>query len=208
MLTTRPLRTENYPPNIANVKTPGRAILKNRGALQENALHRGTMTGNGKGKKVVLNTPSHHKTLREYDRPLSWRYPEVASEPQRTLKDSMLGKSTTILVTHPLGDKTPFRNRAGALATPLPNGSKISKLSLGVSQLQTPGLLRPSSARKHDRVPSATKNFQTPHTQGNHWDVSDTEIEGPETMAVNQSFENEDYDEIEYMPPSAIGARN
>lgn len=58
--------------NILNAKTPGRAILKGRGALQENALHRaGVMTGNGKGKKVVLNTPSQLKTLREFDANIS-----------------------------------------------------------------------------------------------------------------------------------------
>lgn len=119
----------------------------------------------------------------------------------------MLGKSTSILLARPLGDKTPFRNRVGDLHTPLPNGSKISKLSLGASQLQTPGLLRPSSARIHDRMPSASKNFQTPHTQGNHWDVSDTEIEGPEAVVVNQSIVEEDFNEIEYMPPGAIGAK-
>lgn len=54
---------------------------------------------------------------------------------------------------------------------------------------------------------SASKSFETPQTQGNHWDVSDTEIEGLETAAVNLSIEEEDYDEIEYMPPSAIGMR-
>ncbi|KAF7972607.1 hypothetical protein HWV62_17424 [Athelia sp. TMB] len=185
MLTTRSVRIEGHQPNISNVKTPGKAILKGRGALQENANYHGPMTGNAKGKKVVLHTPAHPKTL----------------QPQRALKDSAYGKITA--VTRPLGDKTPFQNRISSFATPLPNGSKISKLSVP-SLLQTPGLLRPSSARKHDRMPSATKNFQTPQTQGNHWDVSETEIECPETVAVNLSIEEEDYDEIEYMPPSAI----
>lgn len=69
MLTTRPIRIEGHAPNMSNAKTPGRAILKGRGALQENALHRGAgaMTVNGKGKKVVLNSPSQLKTLRESD---------------------------------------------------------------------------------------------------------------------------------------------
>lgn len=111
----------------------------------------------------------------------------------------MHNKITTI--TRPLGDKTPFRNRSGPLAAPLLNGTKDTNFSY----LQTPGILRPSSARKHDRIPSATKNFQTPQTQGNHWDVSDTEIACPETAAVDLSVEEEDYSEIEYMPPTAIG---
>lgn len=66
MLSTRPVRIEGHAPNMTNVKTPGRAILKGRGALQENALHRaGAMSGNGKGKKVVMNSPSQLKTHRE-----------------------------------------------------------------------------------------------------------------------------------------------
>lgn len=114
------------------------------------------------------------------------------------------------MASHPLLDKTPFANRAGVpLTTPLTRGSKIVKLPLSVTHtaLQTPGtLLRPSSTRKHIRVPrSASKSFETPQSQGQHWDVSDVSIEGLEAVAVNESIEEEDCDEIECMPPSAIG---
>lgn len=124
------------------------------------------------------------------------------------------GSKPTVVTTHVssrvLLDKTPFANRAGApLNTPLPRGSKLTKMPLSISQsvFQTPGtLLRPSSTRKHIRVPrSASKSFETPQSQGNHWDVSDISIEGPETATVNESIGEEDTDEVEYMPPSAIG---
>jgi hypothetical protein len=133
-----------------------------------------------------------------------------ALEPQRLFKGPSQPKSTTDVSSRALLDKTPFANRAGApLITPLPRGSKIAKIPFSVSQtaLQTPGaLLRPSSTRKHIRVPrSASKSFETPKSQGNHWDVSDISIEGPDTAAVNEAIEEEDNDEIEFMPPSAVG---
>jgi hypothetical protein len=125
------------------------------------------------------------------------------------------GRSKPSLVTshappRPLLDKTPFTNRAGApLVTPLARGPKIAKLPLSISHtaIQTPGaFLRPSSTRKHIRVPrSASKSFETPQSQGQHWDVSDISIEGAEVAVVNESIEEEDCDDIEYMPPSAVG---
>lgn len=65
MLSSRPLRLDGQTYNISTAKTPGRAILKGRSALQENAFQNGSMTGNAKGKKVVLHTPFHPQTLRE-----------------------------------------------------------------------------------------------------------------------------------------------
>lgn len=97
----------------------------------------------------------------------------------------------------PLGDKTPFPNRT---ANQLPaTGAKIAKPPL------LDGSLRPSSARKHDRLPrSAGKAFETPITNGKHWDVSDIEIE-VDAPAANKSIELQSYDEIEYMPPKVEG---
>lgn len=132
-------------------------------------------------------------------------------EPQRLFKDQAHSKPTHA-PSRPLLDKTPFANRAGAVfITPLPHSSKklpFAKLPLADHSHQTPTLLRPSSTRKHIRVPrSASKSFETPQSQGNHWDVSDISIECPDVGAavVNESIEEEDYDEIEYMPPTAVG---
>ncbi|KAG1751312.1 uncharacterized protein EDB91DRAFT_1195882 [Suillus paluster] len=167
-------------------KTPGHRMLKSRSALQENVGRHVPVTVDGKGKKAALQqTPFHLNTLQS----------------QKILKDhdgttKFKGKEPIILVpSRPLGDKTPFPNRIANHATPL----QVTKPIFDV----TPGaLLRPSSARKHVRLPrSASKSFQTPVTGGNHWDVSDIDI-NPEVAAVpNQPIEEEDYDEIEYMPP-------
>jgi hypothetical protein len=92
---------------------------------------------------------------------------------------------------------------------------------------QTPEcLLLPSATRRRKslRLPSATsKNLQTPMTKGNHWDVSDGDLElsadeghSQGSLDLNdaqaklgdvvlQEPEEDDYDAIEYMPPKVPG---
>jgi hypothetical protein len=106
----------------------------------------------------------------------------------------------------PFLDKTPFPNRNAPAGTPAPGG-KLGALLLP----ETPGyLLRPSSTRKSVRArrSSGRNYFETPVTNGCHWDVSDSEIEvaGVQEVQEEEAAQVEDYDEIEYMPPSAIGA--
>ena len=116
-----------------------------------------------------------------------------------------------VVVTRPLGDKTPFPNRqAQFLQTPAPQTAKIAKLALLDGPLaKTPGcLLLPSARRKSLRLPrSASKRFQTPHTGGNHWDISDGDMEAVQSSTELDEVEIEeaDYDEIEYMPPKVPG---
>ncbi|KAI0032702.1 hypothetical protein K488DRAFT_7399, partial [Vararia minispora EC-137] len=101
----------------------------------------------------------------------------------------------------PFLDKTPYPNRHAPVVTPAPG--KLGALLL----TETPGyLLRPSSTRKSVRARrSSGKNyFETPVTNGNHWDVSDAEIEVAPVEVVKKDIPVEDYDEIEYMPPTAI----
>ncbi|KAF9227062.1 hypothetical protein BS17DRAFT_814006 [Gyrodon lividus] len=143
------------------------------------------MTVIGKGSKVVQNTPFQLKT-QQTDRVL--KHPPGNQVGPSKLKDTP--------AVRPLGDKTPFPNRTATNQAILPAaGAKISKPAL------LEGSLRPSSARKHVRLPgSASKSFETPVTGGHHWDVSDIDIE-VDTAAVNKSIEAEDYGEIEYMPP-------
>ncbi|KAG1739295.1 hypothetical protein EDB19DRAFT_1908932 [Suillus lakei] len=166
-------------------KTPGNRMLKSRSALQENVGRHVPVTVDGKAKKAALQqTPFHPNAL----------------QPQKILKDhdgtsKSKGKEPVVLASsRPLGDKTPFPNRIASHATPL----QMTKPVFDV----TPGaLLRPSSARKHVRLPrSASKSFQTPVTGGHHWDVSDIDI-NPEVAAAPSQLIEEDYDEIEYMPP-------
>ena len=56
-----PLDTEESS-SLAFTRTPARALLKNRGALQENAVYLGSMTGNAKGKASLLQTPFQPST--------------------------------------------------------------------------------------------------------------------------------------------------
>ncbi|KAK0186444.1 hypothetical protein F5146DRAFT_985785 [Armillaria mellea] len=108
-------------------------------------------------------------------------------------KEGTQGKLTTQAPSRPLVDKTPFPNRIGV-------------------QFQTPytfnlaspdSVLRPSSLRRHVRVPrSATKSFETPINTGNPWNC-DVSIGSPEIM-VQQLVLEDDLDEIEYMPPNTL----
>lgn len=129
-------------------------------------------------------------------------------EPQRLFKDQKL-----VLGTRPLGDKTPLPNRFGAnlFQTPLPQKSKLSKLTIVEAAQQEkdggdepPGSIqRPSSLRTHIKHP---KSFQTPVNSGHHWDVSDGDIVVPEVETQQEEAEPEDdLDEIEYCPPNTLG---
>ncbi|KAL4073740.1 hypothetical protein J3A83DRAFT_4371037 [Scleroderma citrinum] len=166
-------------------KTPGRALAKPRSVLQENACRDAPMTVNAKSRKVMQSTPLQLKTL-QTDRVL-----KVAPG-----KQTQPSKPRGTPLTRPLGDKTPFPNRTANQGLILSaTGSKIANPTL------LDGALRTSSTRKHDRLPrSASKTFETPVTSGNHWDVSDIDIEVG-GVVVNQSLQEEDYDEVEYMPP-------
>ncbi|KIK79598.1 hypothetical protein PAXRUDRAFT_834019 [Paxillus rubicundulus Ve08.2h10] len=166
-------------------RTPGRALVKSRNALQENALRDPPITVVGKGKKVVQNTPFQPKTL-QTDRVLK-------DLPGKQVGPSKLKDTPAV---RPLGDKTPFPNHtSNQLQTA---GTKISKPALLEASL------RPSSARKNVRLPrNASKSFETPVTGGHHWDVSDIDIE-VDTAVANKSIEEEDHGEIEYIPPKVV----
>lgn len=52
---------------------------------------------------------------------------------------------------------------------------------------------------------SASKSFQTPATSGNPWDVSDVSIVADSGEVAGEATVEEDYDEVEYMPPRPVG---
>lgn len=182
-------------------KTPARGLTKTRNVLQENAICNVPTTVIGKGRKVVQNTPLQSKTLRMHALMPLTPYLTPPTETDRVLKDlpgKQVGPSKLkdTPAVRPLGDKTPFPNRT--VNQPPAAGAKIPQPALVDSSP------RPSSARKHDRLPrSAGRVFETPITNGKHWDVSDIEIE-VDAPIVNQSID-ENYDEIEYMPPKVEG---
>jgi hypothetical protein len=181
MLTSRPAPlTANRP---LHVKTPGRALQKVRGILQENAPH-GPRTA-ARTDKARLQTPLGGGS-----------------------KEAQPSK--TNLVTRPLGDKTPFANRQRhALQDRTPGLAKgnppVQNTKL---ELLTPGhALLSSSVRKTVRGRySSGPIFETPVANGNHWDVIEGDVAVPSAPAAQgEEVQQEDYDEIEYMAPTAIG---
>jgi hypothetical protein len=133
-----------------------------------------------------------------------------AGSSQKLLKEAQSSKAVVHSIVRPLGDKTPFANRQRRVlldATPGP-----AKVNLPVQEERhflTPGhALLPSSARKTVRGRhSSGPVFETPATNGNHWDVIEHDITAPVAPeAQGEGGQLEDYDEIEYMAPTAIGA--
>ena len=97
---------------------------------------------------------------------------------------------------------------------PVPQTAKLAKLALleAPQEVVPDTLLRPSSARKSLRAPRLSGgvqqlDFKTPITRGDHWNVSDGEIDvdADEEAEAAVDVRGEDDDEIEYMPPTAIG---
>jgi hypothetical protein len=102
------------------------------------------------------------------------------------------------VVARPLGDKTPFANRQRRV---------IQDRTPGCAK-QTPGhALLSSSVRKTVRGRHGSGPlFETPVTNGNYWDVVEHDIAVPAAPeAQGEEVQQEDYDEIEYMAPTAIG---
>ncbi|TFY59339.1 hypothetical protein EVG20_g7830 [Dentipellis fragilis] len=195
MLSSRPVSLNFDGGHPIATKTPGRALLKGR---KENAVHPGARTVNVKSYKASMQTPMINKSVPE----------QTIPRPQTQL---VKGKATAVTTTvnRPLLDKTPFPNRHRRIEdafTPAP--AKLGAPALDGDLLSVPldGALRPSSTRKSIRGRrSSGPHFETPVTNGNHWDVSEGEIEVAGVEAVKEEeAEVEDFDEIEYMPPTAI----
>ncbi|KAI9452213.1 hypothetical protein BJY52DRAFT_1294130 [Lactarius psammicola] len=191
MLTSRPAPlTANRP---LHVKTPGKALQKARGILQENALQ-------------SLRTVKGHKVPFQLQSPHEGGSPRSRKPP----KDVQSLKGAAVkLIARPLGDKTPFTNRQRRVIldpTPGPAKGKPPARDAYLESM-TPGhALLPSSARKSVRGRySSGAAFETPVAKGNHWDVIEGDIEVPALPeAQGEGAQAEDYDEIEYMPPTAI----
>lgn len=189
MLTSRPAPlTANRP---LHVKTPGKALQKARSILQENALQ-------------GLRTVKTHKV------PLQLQSPSGSPKSRKSPKDVQSSKGVAVkLIARPLGDKTPFTNRQRrVIFDPTPGPAKGKPPAQDAYfESMTPGhALLPSSARKTVRGRySSGAAFETPVAKGNHWDVIEGDIEVATLPEVQgEGVQAEDYDEIEYMPPTAI----
>ncbi|KAF7357965.1 hypothetical protein MVEN_00843200 [Mycena venus] len=187
--------------NMTHAKTPGRENV-NRPLLR---------TVLGKGKRKQNPQP-----------PLSLEPPRPKS-PMHCLLPLAEHRSRHPK-TRPLGDKTPKPNREppSTSATSLPREQKIAKLVLetnskshdteGTTPASAP---RPSSARTHVRAPRNSSGsvvkpqpplpgtnepaFRTPATNDRPCDVSPFVL-SPLPLPVPEAEEQDDYDEVEYMP--------
>lgn len=114
-------------------------------------------------------------------------------------------------VVRPLGDKTPFSNRQRLVVQDLAPGPAKANLPVQDEKLElwAPGhALLPSSVRKTVRGRHSSGSvFKTPETSGNHWDVMEGDVIAPvDPESQCEEAQSEDYDEIEYMPPTAEGS--
>jgi hypothetical protein len=126
-------------------------------------------------------------------------------------KEAQSSKATVNSVVRPLGDKTPFANRQRRVVQDPTRGPEKANLPVQGEKLGpwTPGhALLPSSVRKTVRGRhSSGPVFKTPEASGNHWDVMEGDVIAPVVPEVQgEEAQSEDYDEIEYMPPTAEGA--
>ncbi|KAF9076442.1 hypothetical protein BDP27DRAFT_1313325 [Rhodocollybia butyracea] len=148
-------------------------------ALAENRLATGTVNG-----KKALQTPFQSKT--PFQKPLF-------TEADTQLKGGVRAPARPFL------DKTPFPNR---IATAVNFQNPIQTPFLHTS---TPdSAQRPSSTRRHVRVPRKSQKFETPVNTQNHWDISDDNIPVVAQEPPKVYVPEDDFDEIEYMPPNTL----
>ncbi|KAJ4490910.1 hypothetical protein J3R30DRAFT_3426974 [Lentinula aciculospora] len=150
-------------------------------ALAENRVGLGVVKGIGKA--AAVQTPSQSKT--PFQKPLF-------SEADIQLKGSFQAPARPFL------DKTPFPNRT-VQQTPYIHPTSTS---------DTPdSALRPSSTRRHIRVPRSSQKFETPGNTQNNWDVNDYSVDSIPVALPDLSKlapPEDDFDEIEYMPPNTL----
>lgn len=125
-------------------------------------------------------------------------------------KEVQSSKAIVNSVVRPLGDKTPFANRQRRVVQEPTPGPAKAALPVQDEKLEllAPGhALLPSSVRKTVRGRHSSGPFKTPETSGNHWDVTEDDVIAPVAPeAQAEEVQSEDFDEIEYMPPTAKGA--
>ncbi|KAJ7598628.1 hypothetical protein C8J56DRAFT_814784 [Mycena floridula] len=131
--------------------------------------------------------------------------PYLVSDAPGKVLDGIQLKVAPRTASRPFLDKTPFPNRTGN-ATQFQTPYNQTNLDFGGSP---DSALRPSSLRKHIRVPrgSLGKAFETPaNRRDDLWDnISDISLSMPETEEEGPAvaeFVGDDFDEIEYMPPN------
>lgn len=123
-------------------------------------------------------------------------------EPYMTSKH--IARSGNPPILSEITNRTPFIKRDSTSQTVSSIFSKPLKSFRVFDDSTTLSTHRISSTRKSSRLPlSANKNFETPNTAGDHWNVSDITIDA--SIHQDENAPEENYDELEYLPPTAIG---
>ncbi|TFK22218.1 hypothetical protein FA15DRAFT_671765 [Coprinopsis marcescibilis] len=172
----------------ATYETPYRALrTPGRGLKRSENLNAGARTVGPKGKALALHTPFAKNTLH------------------------LKGGLTTAGKSRGLVDKTPAPNRLHQDANGGNEKDALGKLPklvlLETESTASPDIARPSSTRKHARLPrsSVGRKFETPMNKGNYWDVGDVDLNSPEAQLQEPIVEEIDCQaEIEYMPPNTL----
>ncbi|THH18518.1 hypothetical protein EW146_g2487 [Bondarzewia mesenterica] len=161
--------------HVRRLENSRKGSAQGKDALQENAIYHIARTVNVKASKSSFQTPLKDKSLK----------------PQKIFKDgSQTTKVPTKIHSRPLVDNTPFPNRQQNFVDY--SGSVVGEACPTCDA-------GPSHHRARFRSNTRCVTLTTPVTNGNHWDVSDIQIDVPAVQEV-QEAEVEDYDEIEYMP--------
>lgn len=146
-------------------------------------------------------------------------------EPKRLFKGGKVeGQQTqSISRAFALLDKTnktphPKSRKAVSIMTPVAGSAK--KANLKASFTPAPpqaaeAAVRPSAGRLSIRAPRLSQTFETPDARGrrSHWDVGDVDpgpdmdehVQASNEMTVEGAEVEEEEEEFEYMPPTAIG---
>ncbi|EJD52515.1 hypothetical protein AURDEDRAFT_149233 [Auricularia subglabra TFB-10046 SS5] len=168
-------------------KTPARGTLQTKSLLKsENRLAPQTLGPKGKRVALAPQTPAM---------PLS-------AKPSKTTNANTTRGA--------LQDKTPFQNRqtpGGVGVTSKKQKTTLQTPFQPIREQRTPPSSQslPSATRTRIRAP-ARNMFETPLPSGiNYWDISDGSIDVQSSVSLGSAgIVEEDFDEIEYMPPTAV----
>jgi hypothetical protein len=194
----------------ASSKTPARPFKHGRAVHDENSVYDHPTAGFTGRKKhnVLLSAPADSSPLSKWQGYASYPRELLNSDgsSESGLKKAIktprhAGKS---LALAEITNRTPF-NKAPLPTTPGHASLKPSKsFAILNEDSMAASARRLSSTRKKLKLPKSPSDiFQTPETKGNYWDVSDVSIEC--STIEDASITEEDYGDVEYAPPTAIG---
>ena len=162
----------------------------------------------GAATRQFPKTPLPEKPLqRQYTRSPRCAYATHISALSDVVTIGKGVQGTSLRPRQALGDKTPAANLRQITLNIGDKGKQSDmKPPTFVDDTLPQSVTRPSASRKSFKAPrfsvEKTNLFKTPEPSGKaHWDVSDIDMSMEQTQ---ESIVEECYDELDYMPPTAI----